>query len=86
MSDTVEKVVGVLGAAGQAARGVVFGMIGVFLVQAAVSYDPHKARGLDDSLRVLAHGTWGRAALVAVAAGLAAFGAYSLLEARYRRT
>lgn len=86
MGRTAKRIVGVLGVAGQSARGVVFGMIGVFLVEAAVSFDPHKARGLDNSLRALAHGSWGRAALVAVALGLAAFGLYSLLEARYRET
>lgn len=86
MSPRTRKTVGVLGAAGQTARGIVFGMIGGFLIQAAVTFDPHKARGLDDSLRALAHGGWGRAALVAVALGLAAFGAFSLAEARYRKT
>ena len=86
MSRTTQRAVAVLGVAGQSARGIVFGMIGGFLIQAAVSFDPHKARGLDGSLRALAHGGWGRVALVAVAVGLAAFGAYSLAEARYRDT
>lgn len=86
MSERVQQVVAGLGIAGQTARGVVFAMIGGFLIDAAVSFDPHKARGLDASLKALAHGGWGRAALVAVAAGLAAFGAYSIAEARYRET
>lgn len=86
MSERVQHVVAALGVAGQTARGVVFAMIGGFLIDAAVSYDPKKARGLDDSLRSLAHGGWGRTALVLVAIGLAGFGAYSLAETRYRET
>lgn len=86
MSPRTERVVGVLGVAGQTARGVVFAVIGGFLIDAAVSFDPHKARGLDGALRALGSATGGRVLLVAVAAGLACFGAYSLAEARYRET
>jgi hypothetical protein len=86
MSERTESVVRALGVAGQTARGVVFAIIGGFLIDAAVSFDPHKARGLDGALRALGGGTGGRVLLVGVAAGLACFGAYSLAEARYRRT
>jgi len=86
MGRGMQRFVAALGVAGQTARGVVFAMVGWFLVDAAVSYDPDKARGLDGSLRTLAQGGWGKAALVAVALGLASFGLYSLAEARYRRT
>jgi hypothetical protein len=73
------------GQAGLAARGVVFLLTGGFLVQAALRYDPSKARGLRGALDTLAaqpHGPW---LLGAVALGLVAFGAYSFLEARYRK-
>jgi hypothetical protein len=86
MSDAMQAVVAALGVAGQTARGVVFAMVGGFLIDAGVTYDPGKARGLDGSLRTLAQGAWGQAALVAVAAGVAAFGLYSFAEARYRET
>jgi hypothetical protein len=86
MSERTETVVRALGVAGQTARGVVFAIIGGFLIDAAVSFDPHKARGLDGALRALGSGTGGRLLLVGVAAGLACFGAYSLAEARYRKT
>jgi hypothetical protein len=75
-----------VGLVGNVARGLVFGLIGVFFIVAAATYDPQKARGLDGSLRALAGGAWGKAALTAVAAGLAAFGVYSFAEAAYRRT
>lgn len=86
MSETTEKVVATLGVAGQTARGVVFAVIGGFLIDAAVSYDPHKAQGLDGALRALAHPTAGRLLLVLVALGLACFGLYSLAESKYRQT
>jgi hypothetical protein len=86
MSPRVEKAVAALGLAGQTARGVVFGVIGGFLIDAAASYDPQKARGLDGALRTLGGAAGGKALLAAVALGLACFGAYSLAEARYRKT
>lgn len=82
----MEKAVVALGVAGQTARGVVFAVIGGFLIDAAASYDPQKAQGLDGALRSLGSATGGKALLTAVAVGLACFGAYSLAEARYRKT
>lgn len=71
---------------GHAARGVVFGIIGGFLVQAALQYDPQKAQGLDGALQALAarqpFGSW---LLGSVAVGLVAYGLYTLISARYRR-
>ena len=86
MGRKTEAVVSALGVGGQTARGVVFAVIGGFLIDAAASFDPHKARGLDGALRALAQPVGGRVLLVAVAVGLACFGAYSLAEARYRET
>lgn len=86
MSEQTEHAVAALGVAGQTARGVVFAVIGGFLIDAAVSFDPHKAQGLDGALRAVDHATAGRFLLVLVALGLACFGAYSLAEARYRKT
>lgn len=86
MGDRTEVVVAALGVGGQTARGVVFGIVGGFFVDAAASYDPQKAQGLDGALRSLARAPLGPALLVVVAAGLAAFGAYSLAESRWRET
>jgi hypothetical protein len=86
MGRRTQDVVAALGVGGQTARGIVFAIVGGFLIDAAVSFDPHKARGLDGALRALAQPVGGRALLVAVAVGLACFGAYSLAEARYRET
>lgn len=86
MGDTTQAVVATVGVAGQTARGVIFAVIGGFLIDAAVSYDPHKARGLDGALRALAQPTAGRLLLFLVALGLACFGLYSLAESKYRQT
>ncbi|HET7311523.1 MAG TPA: DUF1206 domain-containing protein [Mycobacteriales bacterium] len=86
MGRLTERVVKAVGLVGNVARGVVFGIVGMFFIVAAATFDPHKARGLDGSLRTLAGVMWGKALLTAVAAGLAAFGVYSFAEARYRRT
>jgi hypothetical protein len=64
---------------------VVFGLIGVFLIKAAIDYDPKQAVGLDGALAKLAHASYGPFLLGIVAAGLIAFGVYSLSDARYRR-
>jgi len=45
------KVVEGLGVAGYVTRGVVFCVVGAFLIDAAVTFDPQKAQGLDGSLR-----------------------------------
>jgi hypothetical protein len=64
---------------------VAFGLIGIFLIQAARTYDPSKAVGLDGALARLAHQSYGSFLLGLVAAGLIAFGLFSITEARYRR-
>ncbi len=69
--------------AGIAARGIVFGLVGVLLVRAARQGDPGEAGGLQDSLDMLAD--MGRWPLVIVALGLVAYAVYELLNARYRR-
>jgi hypothetical protein len=86
MGRLTESIVRKVGAVGMIARGVVFALIGIFLIQAALTFDPNKAKGLDGSLRELAQHGWGKVLLVLVALGLIAFGIYSFFEARYRRT
>ncbi|HEX4813432.1 MAG TPA: DUF1206 domain-containing protein [Nonomuraea sp.] len=75
-----------LGLAGHLARGVTAVLAGVFVVQAAVTFDPDKAGGIDATLRAFAGTPAGPWLLVAVALGLVLFGGYCLGEARWRRT
>ncbi|MCU1673267.1 MAG: putative integral rane protein [Frankiales bacterium] len=74
----------VVGTAGLAARGLVFVLIGGFLVKAAVQFDPKKAKGLDASLKTLAQQPFGKSMLLVGAVGLLAFSLWSFIEARYR--
>lgn len=74
-----------IGRAGYAARGVAFVMIGGFLIGAAMHHNPSEAQGLDGALATLASQPFGPYLLGLVAAGLAAYGVFALVEARYRR-
>ena len=68
------------------ARGVVFALAGVFVISAAVNYNPDKAGGLDRALRELADTSAGPWLLGVVAVGLMMFGVYGFAEAKWRRT
>lgn len=72
------------GVAGHVARFVVFALIGVFAVRAAVDYRPQDAIGLDGALQKLAHQTYGPWLLGLTAAGLIAYALYCLVDARLR--
>ncbi|MEV6653223.1 DUF1206 domain-containing protein [Streptomyces sp. NPDC051219] len=85
MSRRTRQAVDVTGVVGGVARGLVFAAVGGFAVQAAVSYEPDKAKGIDDTLRSFADTPVGPWLLVAVAAGLALFGLFSFAMARWRK-
>ncbi|HEX6909161.1 MAG TPA: DUF1206 domain-containing protein [Longimicrobium sp.] len=80
---TRRRVVAV-GRAGTAARGVVFGIIGWLVLQAALTYDPSRAQGLQGALVTLRQAAYGPWLLAAVAVGLIAYGIFQLVKARYR--
>jgi hypothetical protein len=64
---------------------VTFGLIGFFLVRAALHTDPGEARGVGGALRFLRGLQHGDLYLGMVAVGVVAYGIYTLLLARYRR-
>jgi uncharacterized membrane protein len=74
-----------LGVIGTAARGAVFALVGVLVIEAAVSYQPAKAGGIDKALLTLRNQPFGEFLLILAAVGLAIFGIYGLCEARWRR-
>ena len=85
MGPQVKKWISRLGTFGHLARMVVFGLVGVFVLKAAIDYTPSKAVGLDGALAKIVHHSYGPVLLGIVATGLIAFAVYSLSDARYRR-
>ncbi|MBB2915145.1 hypothetical protein FHS43_006465 [Streptosporangium becharense] len=79
--DLAEK----LGMAGYLARGVIAAVAGVFVVQAALTYEPDRAKGIDSTLRSLADTPAGPWLLGVVAIGLLLFAGYCFFEARWHR-
>jgi len=68
---------------GIAARGIVFGTVGVLLARAAHRHDPQESGGVGESMRELVQlGSW---PFLGIALGMIAYGVYQLIEAKYRR-
>jgi Domain of Unknown Function (DUF1206) len=74
-----------IGTVGLVARAIAFGLIGAFVLKAARDYSPKDAVGIDGALARLLQHSYGTAALIVVACGLMAFGAYSIADARFRK-
>jgi Domain of Unknown Function (DUF1206) len=85
MSPRARRIVKWLGVIGTTARGVVFALAGVLVIDAAVTYSPSKAGGVDKALLTLRDQPFGGFLLGLAAAGLIIFGIYGLCEARWRR-
>jgi hypothetical protein len=69
---------------GLAARGAVFLIFGGFFIYAAVAVDPSQAGSLAEALAWIRQLPFGSILYALVALGLFAFGAYGLIEARFR--
>jgi hypothetical protein len=78
-----ERTVTRLGQAGYPAKGVALALVGALLVYAAVTFDPARAAGLDGALRTILDAPFGQVLLTLVALGIAAFGAFCFVRARY---
>ncbi|MFG2112125.1 DUF1206 domain-containing protein [Streptomyces sp. NPDC048718] len=74
----------VTGTGGGIGRGLVFAALGFSGVKAAVTFDPKEAKGMDDAIRSFAQLPTGPWPLLAVAAGLVFFGAFSFGQAKWR--
>jgi sulfite exporter TauE/SafE len=57
----------------------------VLVIEAAVTYQPAKAGGIDKALLTLRNQPFGEVLLILAALGLIVFGIYGLCEARWRR-
>jgi hypothetical protein len=69
---------------GIAARGVVFLVIGGFVLRAGLEYDPSQVRDVGGALRMIEQQPYGRWLLAFVATGLLGYAAYQFIRARYR--
>jgi Domain of Unknown Function (DUF1206) len=85
MSRSTRRIVEWLGVIGTSARGGVFALAGILVIEAAVTYQPAKAGGIDKSLLTLRNQPFGEFMLIVAALGLVIFGIYGLCEARWRK-
>jgi hypothetical protein len=85
MSARTRRVVKWLGTIGSCARGVVFALAGVLVIDAAATHDAAKSGGVDKALLTLRDQPYGQVLLILAALGLVIFGVYGLCEARWRR-
>lgn len=74
-----------LGRVGEMGRGVGIGLLGFFLLRAAITYDATEATGLDGALRRLAESGWGVMVIVVVGIGFAAYGLFCASSFTHRR-
>ena len=84
MSEQQRKWTSRIGSFGHLARMVAYFVVSFFLIRAAVRIEPDRGVGLDASLHELAGRPYGPWVLIVVGAGLAAFGLFQFVLARYR--
>lgn len=82
-SPSAVRLVTRLGQVGFPGKGIALAGVGALLIWAAVTFDPSKARGLDGALRAILDLPFGQILLTLVALGIAAFGAFCFVRARY---
>jgi fumarate reductase subunit D len=85
MSDATRTNVIRLGRFGMFARGVIFLIIGWFVIQAGIHHDPAQAQGFGGAFAFLLAQPFGRVLLGAVALGFVALGLHSFACARWVR-
>jgi hypothetical protein len=82
-SPSARRAVTRLGQAGFPAKGVSLALVGGLLIWAAITFDASKAGGLDGALQTVLELPFGKILLTLVAVGIAAFGAFCFVRARY---
>ena len=85
MGEKTEKFAARTGQIGLTARAVVFAVIGIFLLQAAIQYDASEAQGLSGALRALESQPYGFWIMLLVAFGFIIYGFHMFLTAWYRK-
>jgi hypothetical protein len=72
-----------LGQVGFPGKGIALALVGGLLLYAAVTFDASTAQGLDGALQTVLQLPFGQVMLTLVAVGIAAFGAFCFVRARY---
>jgi hypothetical protein len=85
MSARTRRVVKLLGMTGTVARGVVFALVGVGVIDAALTHKASESGGIDKALLTLRDQPFGELLTLLAAVGLIVFGLYGLCEARWRK-
>lgn len=78
-------VVDSLGRFGMFSRGVIFTMLGFFILLAGLHHDASRAQGIGEAFQVIARQPLGHLSLAVVGTGLVALGLHSLANARWVR-
>jgi len=78
-------VISVLGRIGFVSLGVVFAVVGWFLIKAAVDFRADAVVSLGGALATLARATYGKWLLGATACGLLVYAAFGFAQVRYHR-
>ncbi|BBX03317.1 hypothetical protein BST36_05620 [Mycolicibacterium moriokaense] len=74
-----------VGVSGYAAKGLALTGAGLLVIVATLQADPSKAAGLDAAVKTLGQAPFGKFLLILAGLGIAAFGGYSFVRARYGR-
>ena len=85
MSPRTRRAVKALGVTGTIARGVVFALAGVGVIDAALTHKASESGGIDKALLTLRDAPFGELLMMLAALGLVIFGVYGLCEARWRK-
>jgi hypothetical protein len=85
MAPVAREGVARLGQIGYIAKGLALGLVGGLLSYATLTFDRHKAQGLDGAMQTILAQPLGRFLLTAAALGFVAFGVFAILQSRYRR-
>jgi hypothetical protein len=74
-----------IGRFGFISRSIVFSVIGIIFIHAAIRYEPHQVGFFGQALRSLSEQPYGVYIIGVLGLGLMAYGVYSMVLARYRR-
>lgn len=66
-------------------RGIIYILLGFFIIQAAYQFDPNEVKGLDQLLQTIFIQPFGKLLLLLFALGLVAYGIYMEVKALYRK-